>query len=345
MTDGAEPAPHVVVSIVHWNGGPSTIACLESVRGDGYPRTSVVFVDNGSTDDVASTVRARWPEVVVISNTVNQGFTGGHNQGIGRALEMGADFVVLLNQDAALQPGCLGRMVALAATDARIGLVSPVIYYADDPTRVQFCGSWIDWSDVKTGGSRKPEVMREFERTSGGDVVLWGTALMIRRELIADIGLLDAHLFAYYEDTDYSVRSSSAGWSNRVCFDAGVLHEGHATRYTRGPHVFFLSSRNSLRFWKKAFASRGRWLHWRRKAVAGILHEAGTLQDVDLHEQAAACVDGLYAGWRGDSGPFDQRRLAPRWLHRLLLGHPYFWSQFVDGDFGSLFRRMRDGAR
>lgn len=343
--EAARRRPRVAVSVVHWNGGKSTLDCLESVYRDTYPKLSVVFVDNGSTDDVVSIVRDRWPQASIIANEGNQGFTGGHNQGIAAALDLGADYVVLLNQDATLQPDCIARMVELAESDCRIGLVSPVIYYADEPERVQFCGSWIDWENVRTGGSRDPEVMRQFERSANArDLSLWGTALMIRRDLIADIGVLDSRLFAYYEDTDYSVRSSSAGWLNRVCFDAGVLHEGHATRYSRGPHVFYLSSRNSLLFWKKAFSSRGGALRWRRKAVAGILHEAGTLKDVDLVQQAMACVDGLWAGCLRRYGSYDARRSAPRWFRSLMLSHPYLWSTLLEGDYGSLIRRLRSGV-
>lgn len=339
------PGPHVAVSVVHWNGGQSTIECLESLHRRPYARQQIVFVDNGSTDGIAAVVRDRWPDILVVVNAANRGFTGGHNQGIATAVERGADYVLLLNQDATVQPDCIARMVALAESDDRIGLVSPVIFYADEPTRVQFCGHWIDWAGVRTGGSRVIDVMRQYE-LAGSAISLWGTALLIRRALVADIGVLDERLFAYYEDTDYSLRSSSRGWLNRVCFDAGVLHEGHATRYTRGPHVFYLSSRNALLFWRKAFATRrGGGLRWRRKVVSGILHEAGTLKDAALPEQAAACIDGLWAGWWRRYGSYEQRRSSPRWFRRLALSHPYFWSRLLDGDLASLMRRLRIGRR
>lgn len=337
--------PSIWVSVVHWNGGESTMACLDSIFADPVRGVSVVVVDNGSTDDVLARIVARWPSVVVVSNATNLGFTGGHNQAIALAMERGADYVMLLNQDATLLPGCIRQMTAQAEGDPRIGLLSPVVFYADEPSRVQSCGLWIDFDRVDTGGSRDPAVMRAFQASEDAQVVLWGTALMLRRGLIEQIGMLDDRLFAYYEDMDLSVRSMDAGWLNRVCFEAGALHEGHRTRYTRESHVFYLSSRNALLFWRKALVvRRRRWRsHW--KAVAKILNESGTLQDAGLDAQAAACIDGLWAGWRRHYGPYESRIEAPRWVRSILLSHPYFWSRVTGGQAVTLVRERMAARR
>ena len=122
-------SPNVCVSIVHWNGGQSTIKCIESVFANAYANLSLVIIDNGSTDTALLEVAARWPEITIVRNDRNTGFTGGQNQGIAEARRRGAAYVLLLNQDAIVQLGCIPEMVALAEADARIGLVSPVVFF------------------------------------------------------------------------------------------------------------------------------------------------------------------------------------------------------------------------
>src|ERR1700680_2070945 len=98
-------SPLVAVVIVNWNGREDTAACLESLRRDGYPRQFVIVVDNDSADGSAAAVRSGFPEATVIEAGANLGFTGGNNLGIRRALDEGADYVYLLNNDTVVEPG------------------------------------------------------------------------------------------------------------------------------------------------------------------------------------------------------------------------------------------------
>ena len=95
---------NLVAVVLNWNGGDDTLAALESLDG-----VDTVCVDNGSDDGSPDAVAARFPRVELIRTGVNLGFSGGNNVGIRRALARGADWVLLLNNDAVADPACLPR--------------------------------------------------------------------------------------------------------------------------------------------------------------------------------------------------------------------------------------------
>jgi len=92
-------APGVTIILVNWNGKEDTIECLESLRRIDYPNFKVLLVDNASSDGSVEELRQRYPDVELIVSDRNLGFAGGNNLGITRALESGADYLLLLNND------------------------------------------------------------------------------------------------------------------------------------------------------------------------------------------------------------------------------------------------------
>ena len=194
------------VVVLNWNGREDTLRCLASVP-DGV---LAIVPDNGSTDGSVDAIRARFPAALVIENGANLGFSGGNNAGIRAALEAGADWVVLLNNDAALEPGALDAFRAAAARHPDAGVLAGKLLFDDG--RVQWAGQRVA---LVTGYSGRP---RGFGRPDGpryaaeGDVDRAVGALMaVSRTAIDRAGLLDDDLFAYVEDVDWSLRIRAAG--------------------------------------------------------------------------------------------------------------------------------------
>lgn len=337
-------APAVWISVVHWNGGQSTIACLESVFADGYPNTSVVIVDNASTDNALEKIRLRWPAVAMIRNDRNTGFTGGQNQGIAHARTHGADFVVLLNQDALVKPGCVQAMVDLATANPRAGLISPVVYFEDQPERVQFSGSWIDRQSLNIAHSYDFAAVRSKELSDPSSMCLWGTALMIRMAVIDEIGVLDERFFAYYEDSDYSARASRAGWLNRMCFGAGILHEGHHSSYTRPPHFWYLIARNGILFWRKTLP---RLEYWRRIRIhlSRVIFQAANFQNAVMSDHVQASIDGIWDGFMRRYGPPIRTRNAPIVFSKLIMKRPYLLAALLNFEFAAIGKEINSRIR
>jgi len=338
--------PKVVISIVNWNGAEDTRRCLQSIQRLDYPAFETVVVDNGSPDGSVRALREEFPEVAVIENGRNLGFTGGQNRGIQFALERGADFVWLLNNDTWVDPAALRRLVEVAQDDPRVGLVSSEIRFRDARDTVQFAGASIDLRTLKI---RYPEVSAgdiDSKYQVGEYVCLWGTSLLMRCDLIRSIGLLNDEYFAYWEDTEYSVRSLQAGFRNVMC-GRSIVYHAHAAVAEDGqrpPHFYFYIVRNKWLFNSRFLRGLEKYRFVREYCayVLGLLSWACDTQGGQA-ALAHAVVNGAWNGIRGRGGPMEQAERAPAAFRRAavaLARYPrYFWSYLLRGEFRELALR------
>lgn len=212
------------VIVLNWNGAAVIGPCLDSLGRVPGPAIEVIVVDNGSTDGSAEMVRERFPEAELIENGENLLFAEGNNVGIRRALERGAQAVLLLNNDTEVDPAFAGRLLG-ALDDPAVGIVGPRIYYHDDPRRIWYGGGGFH---PLTGVPRHRDIRRlEGPGTAGPGETGWvtGCALLARREVLDEIGLLDPSYRIYCEDVDFCLRASRAGWKLRYEPAARVWHK------------------------------------------------------------------------------------------------------------------------
>jgi hypothetical protein len=118
-------SPLVVAVVLNWNLGEVTVRCVERLRSSTYPRLQVVVVDNGSSDGSVEQLRATFSDVDVLAISENRGYAEGVNVGIRHALALGAEWVLLVNNDAEVAPEAITKLVAAAGST--IGLVTPRI--------------------------------------------------------------------------------------------------------------------------------------------------------------------------------------------------------------------------
>ena len=137
--------PLVYVIVLTCNGKDDTLECLKSLQQVTYSNVRLLLVDNASTDRTVEAVEERFPGVEVISNQSNLRFAGGNNIGIRYALDRGAEYVLLLNNDTVVDGDFLMQLVHAAEKERAIGMVGPKIYYYDDRRRIWFAGG------VRTG--------------------------------------------------------------------------------------------------------------------------------------------------------------------------------------------------
>lgn len=306
------PLVHIVV--LNWNGSEDTIKCINSLKQLDYSNFEIVVVDNGSVDDSVA-VLSQIHKITLITNSDNLGFTGGNNVAIRRAMELGAEYVWLVNSDVTVSSDCLSKMIAVAEKDPQIGLISPIIYFAEKPQRPQYCVGVLDYPYYDIRESFDLSAARRLQADHPERIMLWGTALLIRRETIKTIGFLDDYFFAYFEDFDYCVRSLKANFKNIAVFDASVWHENPVEFGKRKPHYYYYHTRNDIFFIKKQIHSvltRLKVLRWRflrcRPLLANLKHDPLLVN---------ALLAGLWDGWRGVTGRYDANRRMPlvvRWL-------------------------------
>ena len=331
--------PKVVTIILNWNGLEDTLECIDSLNKMDYPNNGIIVVDNGSSDGSVPIIRQRYPFITIMPNEKNLGFAMGNNVGIRKALDMNADYIWCLNNDTVAEKDTLTKLVNTVLYHPKIGLISPLIYYYDNPDEIQFCGSYIDWENKSI-----IKIKNFNEITEDMSLSLWGTALLIRREVIEHVGYLNEKYFAYHEDEEYSMRVLKAGFQNSVHPDARIYHKNsRSTGSNDAPMQVFLRSRNSYFLWM----DHGKGImrpYYIRRYLAQIISYGGELKEKQLPESIDACLEGAWHAFRGVGGPRNPEIQMPKTLKLVLKfmiqWHPYFWADLLMGNISEIYSGM-----
>lgn len=316
MTGGELRADGTVsVLVVNWNTRELLEPCLDSVfdASNAALIRDVVIVDNGSTDGSAAEIERRWPQVRLVRNQDNRGYTRANNQGL---VHCDGDYVLLLNTDAWLLPGALATLLHRLTSDPVCAVVGPRLEYGD--------GHWQRWTAGNAPSVRSLATYLLFlDRTRWGslrglylghDVLSaiqrdWvsSACMLVRRSALAEIGGMDESFFCYMDDVDICQRLRDRGWNVWYEPAARAVHlMGQSTKRRTGT-----SSPTAL-------VNLNRYITRERGRASGGAVRA--LEAVGFAARAAA-----YRG-RALSGGGDDARAAARdhWRNARigLRGHP-----------------------
>lgn len=289
--------PRVSIIILNLNSYDVTRACLVSLRELNYPNFEITLVDNGSGDSSGERLARDFPELRCIRNDENLGFTGGNNVGIRDALGRGPDYLLLLNNDTVVAANFLSELVRVAENDARIGILNPKIYFFEPADKIWCAGGihkpW--WSFAKMVGVHERDVGR-YDQTREISFAT-GCALLIKSEVVRQIGPLDEVFFLGFEDLDWCVRALQAGFKAVYVPAAVVWHkDSYDTKKNLGkPGKDFYSIRNSILFARKHMPSRYWPLFFFSLARYLAYRTAGYLIRVEL-KRVKALYSGLWSG-------------------------------------------------
>ncbi len=224
----------IAVIIVNWNACEDLRRCLISLFAEPKPRLdySVWVVDNASDDNSAAMVEAEFPQVHLIINAVNAGFSKANNQVIAQT---NSRYVFLLNSDAMIHTGALDDLLAYAEAHPKAGIIGPKVLNSD--SSLQF--SCRRFPSLGAGFFRntylgrlfphnqyaRDYLMNDFDHEHD-QAVDWvsGCAMLIRRGLIEKIGALDEQFYMYCEDVDICQRTWEAGFEVIYAPSAVVTH-------------------------------------------------------------------------------------------------------------------------
>jgi len=235
--------------VLSWNGCEDTLRCLQSLTSAKHAGLRIVCVDNGSTDGSQQAVRERFPHVTLIEAGANLGYSGGNNLGIRDALEHGARWIVLVNNDATVAADFVAGFQAAARERPGAGILAGKVFFADRPETIWFAGQRVSellgYSGRPRGYGR--EDGPEYERVvSTGRAV--GALMAISREAIEAAGLLADDLFAYVEDVDWALRVRDAGFE--IVFAPGARAWHSISASTGGvkasTHTLYYGVRNTV---------------------------------------------------------------------------------------------------
>lgn len=234
--------------MLNYNGLEVTLDCLSSLESVVWECLTTIVVDNGSTDGSADAIAERYPRVELIRCAFNLGFAEGNNVGLRRALELGADYVFVLNNDTIVADDAVTELVAEAARRPDAGALCPLVYFADPPDLIWCAGATFDPRKGYSGrmtGYREPDrgqysTVREVERAPGA-------AILVPRQVLERVGLLDGDLFLYYEDVEWSLRIRRAGYMILLIPSACVWHKVSVTAGgEHSPTAAYYGTRNHL---------------------------------------------------------------------------------------------------
>jgi hypothetical protein len=291
----AEREPSVDIVIVNWNAGRYLLRCLESIEqidDSDADVTTVVVVDNASTDDSLARLDTLALPLKVLRNSENRGFAAACNQG---AAGSHADYVLFLNPDTQLSEQSLATAVRFMQSEKA--------------TRVGICGGHMTEEDDSPGNScsRFPSLRCAFAKMIGLNLLLprWfpsqelspaetvlsrpvdqviGAFFLVRRSLLSRLGGFDERYFLYYEDVDFSFRASQLGYSSYFLANVHVYHKGNVSSdQVRAKRLFY-----SLRS-RDAYAARY-WPRWKARLLVAL--------NLAVELPARCLKAGLSGNWR-----------------------------------------------
>lgn len=246
----AAPNASVAIIVVNWNGYEFTRNCLQSLARISQPDFQVILVDNASEDDSSTKLRAEFSHLTLLESEQNLGFTGGNNLGIAHALAEGYDYLLLLNNDTEVEPDFISLCLATLQEDPGIAAVQPLMYYLHDKKTVWNAGGeYRKWMGASISLTQRPISDRPY-------FTEWitGCCILVKAEVVREVGPLDDRYFAYFEDVDWSLRMRNAGYMLQVVPSAVIYHEAGASLKSKksgkegrlNPKIHYLNSRNQI---------------------------------------------------------------------------------------------------
>lgn len=275
--------PKVSIIILNWNNYEISKMCINSLDKITYPNYDIVIVDNGSSDNSGKKLKKDLPNCKVILNTNNEGFARGANIGIRYALEKGANYVLLLNNDSIIEEkSFLEPAIKVAEGDNRIGLISGKIYCQKNPKRIWYAGGYISL----LRGQAIVHGLHEVDKGQFGKIsevrFATGALLLIKREVLEKVGLLPEEYFFGQEEWDYSLTIRRAGYKLYYVPNFTSYHKADGSHRNSDPKYVYNSYRNKLifqqkflppivwPFWKLFFIFYFKYIaRWRLKKIHG----------------------------------------------------------------------------
>lgn len=229
--------PVIYIIIINYNGYADTIECINSLKNIEYDNFKIILIDNASTDNSVLNFNDLPENCTLIEQKENLGFSGGNNVGIKYAIQKGAEYILLLNNDTIVESDFLNNMLE-SFENSNVGIVGCKIMYFSEQNRIWFAGGKINW--IKFIG--KHFGIKELDDGTydreGQIEFMTGCCMLIKTDLIREIGLLPEEYFMYYEDVEYCLRTNDAGykiWYNpkaKIYHKVGISGGGEGSAFS-----------------------------------------------------------------------------------------------------------------
>jgi len=243
-------SPLVYAVTVNWNRADDTLDCLTSLSDSTYDNLKILVVDNGSSDGSPEIISREFPTVEQIHNSENLGFAKGYNIGMRHAMEAGADFIFIINNDATIARDTITNL--FQNSNPKTGILAPLINYTDFPTLV-----WSSGGITNSWTLEKRDPLFDKEDSDDWDPVLTrdfvtGCAMLLPRKTLSQVGYFDEDFHMYYEDMDLCLRVRKSGLEIFVIPGAKAWHKiARSSGGLDSPNERYWMARSSVRYFRK----------------------------------------------------------------------------------------------
>ena len=248
MQDTVEKAVYIIV--LNYKNLADTVACLASLHNIKYKNYHIVVVDNDSQDGSCEYLKEHEKDCCILQSGENRGYAAGNNIGIRYALEQGADYVCILNNDVEAEPDFLTKLVRYLESAPDVGMTGPVVYEFAERDRIQSAGFSIT---VGRGGT-KPLLQGKTRTAIRADKKvefcdgLGGACLLVKREVLEKAGLIPENYFLFFEEMEWCLTIRKKGYKLATVLTAEVYHKGSATLKKTGTLSRYYMARNQALF-------------------------------------------------------------------------------------------------
>ena len=240
------------IVIVNLNLKEDTLELLDSLVRAGASPEQIIIIDNCSTDGSISAFRSQFQDrLQIIQNDRNYHFCAACNQGFQAALDQGAKWILLLNNDTYVANDFFVEIEKVLQTNPPYTLFSPAIFYHTNPDKIWFLGSYlVPGTLIAYNPYLKKRIPQETPNLLSVDFVS-GCAMIIHKDVFEKIGFFEPSLLIYWDEVDYCWRARQAGFRMACITRARMWHKISETMSRQKPEALYLRTRNQVRFYRK----------------------------------------------------------------------------------------------
>ncbi|MGF7081631.1 glycosyltransferase family 2 protein [Mucilaginibacter sp. UYCu711] len=246
--------PKVAIVILNWNGLKHLRQFLPSVLTSTWPNLDIVVGDNASVDGSVEFIQTTYPNIRIIQNDANYGFTGGYNRVLA---QVEADYYILLNSDVEVHPGWIEPVITLMESDPLIAVAAPKIKSYNQKNYFEHAGAAGGFIDSFGYPFCRGRIVNETEQDNGqyeqSGEIFWasGASMFIKKKYWDEAEGFDEQFFAHMEEIDLCWRLKNGGYKVMYCAQSEIFHLGGGTLTAENPFKTYLNFRNNLLLIKK----------------------------------------------------------------------------------------------
>lgn len=242
----------VGIIILNYNNVLSTLKCVKQIKKIAYNNYLLIVVDNCSTDNSYHILEKELDNnIKLIKSDYNGGYAYGNNVGISFALSDNCDYVLILNNDVVLEKNTISELVEYSELNYRAGMVGPAILRADRPTIIQSMGATNNFVRGISLLINSEEKWESVDKSPITPDYLSGACLLVKKEVIRNIGLIPETYFLFYEENEWCLKAKKKGFSVVCLPKTKAYHTGSESINKISGLSYYFMTRNKIIFEKR----------------------------------------------------------------------------------------------